>query len=150
MWTPARAGGAEGVSRGGRQVIYRGRDIELGGRAGRGAGDMTDRADVVQVNTLATELLDEARKHDSRRTAKTIVSGTSQRVTLIALAEGAELAEHEAPPAATLQVITGRVRLRTTAHEWLLNSGDLAAAPRQRHSLQALTDAAGLLTVALR
>lgn len=111
---------------------------------------MADRADVVQVNTLAAELLDQARKHDSRRTAKTIASGTSQRATLIALAEGAELAEHDAPPAATLQVITGRVRLHTAAHEWLLNSGDLASVPHQRHGLQALTDAAVLLTVALR
>lgn len=111
---------------------------------------MADRADVVQVNTLATELLDEARKHDSRRTARTVVSGTAQRATLIALAEHAELAEHDAPPAATLQVLTGRVRLHTAAHEWLLNSGDLAPVPHQRHGLQALTDAVVLLTVALR
>lgn len=110
---------------------------------------MTDRADVVQVNTLAAELLDEAREQDSRRTARTVVSGTLQRATLIALAEGAELAEHDAPPAATLQVLTGRVRLHTAAQEWLLNSGDLAPVPRQRHGLHALTDAVVLLTVAL-
>lgn len=110
---------------------------------------MTDRADVVQVTTLATELLDEAREHDSQRTARTIVSGTVQRATLIALTEGAELAEHDAPAAATLQVITGRVRLYTAAQEWLLTSGDLATVPHQRHGVHALTDAAILLTVAL-
>ena len=111
---------------------------------------MTDRADVVQVSTVATELLDHAKEHDSQRAARTVVSGTSQRATLIALAEGAELAEHDAPPAATLQVITGRARLHTASHEWLLNSGDLAPVPHQRHGLQALTDAVVLLTVALR
>jgi quercetin dioxygenase-like cupin family protein len=110
---------------------------------------MTDHAHIVQISVLAAELLDEARKHDSRRTAKTIVSGTLLRATLIALVEGVELAEHDAPPAATLYIITGLVRLHTDTHEWLLNSGDLAPIPYQRHGLQALTDATVLLTVAL-
>jgi quercetin dioxygenase-like cupin family protein len=111
---------------------------------------MTDQSDVTQVDALANELLDQARGHHSRRTAKTLVTGTSLRVTLIALAEGAELAKHDAPAAATLYVVTGQVRLHTHDTEWTLDTGRLAAIPHQRHGLHAMTDAAVLLTVALR
>jgi quercetin dioxygenase-like cupin family protein len=110
---------------------------------------MTEHPDVTNVTALAAELLQQARSHPARRTARTLVSGTVQRVTLIALADGAELAEHDAPAAATLQVLSGRVRLHTGDHERVLDSGDLAPVPAQRHGLQALTDAAVLLTVAL-
>lgn len=56
------------------------------------------------------------------------------------------MADHDAPPAATLHVVTGQVRLHTDDHEWLLSSGDLVRIPPQRHGLQALADAAVLLT----
>jgi quercetin dioxygenase-like cupin family protein len=111
---------------------------------------MTDHPAVTQVETLATELLHQAREHHSHRAARTLVTGTALRATLIALAEGAEVAEHDAPTAATLQVLTGRVRLHTRNQEWTLDGGQLATLPPERHGLQALTDAAVLLTVALR
>jgi quercetin dioxygenase-like cupin family protein len=111
---------------------------------------MTGHPEVVALHDLAAELLGTAREHHSRRAARTLVSGTVQRVTLIALAEGADLAEHDAPPAATLQVLQGRVRLQTADREWALDGGHLAAVPPQRHGLTALTDAVVLLTVALR
>ncbi|WP_033439144.1 hypothetical protein [Saccharothrix sp. NRRL B-16314] len=111
---------------------------------------MTGHPDVSQVDVLAAELLDQAREHHSRRAARTLVTGTSLRATLIALAEGADLAEHDAPPAATLHVLTGRVRLHTQDHEQVLGSGDLAPIPPTRHGLTALADSAVLLTVALR
>ena len=111
---------------------------------------MTEHPDVTRLDALTAELLDEARRHDSRRTARTLVSSTSMRATLIALVEGAELSEHESPPAATLQVLTGRVRLHTHDREWSLDGGHLAPIPPQRHGLTALSDAAVLLTVALR
>ena len=111
---------------------------------------MTDHPPVTPVGTLAAELLAEAREHHSHRAARTLVTGASQRVTLIALAEGAELAEHGAPPAACLHVIIGQVRLHTGDHEWVLGEGHLVAIPPQRHGLTALTDTAVLLTVALR
>lgn len=111
---------------------------------------MINHHDVSQVDVLAAELLPQAREHHSHRAANTLVTGTSQRVTLIAMAEGAELGEHDAPPAATLQVITGRVRLHTHDRDWLLGTGQLVAIPPQRHGLTALADSAVLLTVALR
>jgi len=111
---------------------------------------MSSHTAVTAVDTLATELLAEAQRHTSRRSSRTLVAGTSQRATLIAMARGAELAEHDSPPAATLQVITGTVRLHTHGDEWIVASGHLAVIPPQRHGLTALTDAVVLLTVALR
>ncbi|MDU0289872.1 hypothetical protein [Saccharothrix longispora] len=111
---------------------------------------MTDHPDVAQVHALAAELLDEARGHHSHRAARTLVTGTSLRATLIALTDGAELAEHDAPPAATLQVLSGRVELHTHDHRRALDAGDLAPIPPARHGLTALADSVVLLTVALR
>lgn len=111
---------------------------------------MTDHPAVTSIDTVAAGLLTAAREHSSRRAAITLVSRPSLRATLIGLAAGAELAEHDAPPAATLQVITGTVRLHTHSDERILDSGTLAAIPPERHGLIAVTDAVVLLTVALR
>jgi quercetin dioxygenase-like cupin family protein len=108
------------------------------------------KPDVVDVLKLGQDLLGQARGHPSRRAAKTLVSSPSMRATVIALAEGAELAEHDSPPAATLQVLTGTVRLHTEDDEWLLSQGQVVAIPPARHGLRAGSDAAVLLTVALR
>jgi quercetin dioxygenase-like cupin family protein len=107
-------------------------------------------ADIVALSPVANELLVQAREHQSRPASRTVVSGQLQRATVIALAKGTELAEHDSPPAATLQVITGRVRLHSGEREWLMESGDVVPIPPTRHGLVALTDAAVLLTVALR
>ncbi|MBB4905592.1 cupin domain-containing protein [Actinophytocola algeriensis] len=111
---------------------------------------MTDHPEVSQVDTVAAELLEEAKRHATRRAARTLVTGLAQRATLIAMLETVDLAEHDAPPAATLQVVTGRVRLHTRDRDWVLEAGQLAAVPRQRHGLTAITDAVVLLTVSLR
>ena len=72
------------------------------------------------------------------------------RQTLIALAAGARLHEHESPGEATLQVLTGQVRLTAGEDTWEGGVGDHLVIPPQRHGLEALTDAAVLLTVATR
>ncbi|KAA9156917.1 hypothetical protein FPZ12_026220 [Amycolatopsis acidicola] len=110
----------------------------------------TEHYTVVSLGALAAELLEQARTQHARRTARTVVSSTSMRATVIALAEGAQLAEHDAPAAATVHVLTGRVRLHTEDREWMLEGGELVQVPPQRHGLDALTDATVLLTVALR
>ena len=104
----------------------------------------------LRLTDLADELLDSARSHHSHRAARTIHSSPSLRATVIALAAGAELAEHEAPPAATLHVIRGEVRMHWADQECLLRDAEITDIPPQRHALAALTDAVVLLTVALR
>jgi len=105
---------------------------------------------VVSLGGLGAELLEQARDHHARRAARTVASGTSMRATVIALAEGAQVAEHDAPAAATLQILTGQIRLHTDDREWVLREGELFQLPPQRHGLDAMADSAVLLTVALR
>jgi quercetin dioxygenase-like cupin family protein len=108
-----------------------------------------DHPMVTSLAALCTELLENARASDAHRAARTIVSSTSLRATLIALTEGSGLAEHDAPPTATLHVLLGRVRLRAGDESWVLETRDLARIPDRRHAVDALTDSVVLLTVAL-
>lgn len=111
--------------------------------------DETCEGHALTLSDLAADLLGEARAHHSRRAANTIMSGASMRATVIALAGGAELAEHEAPPAAILQVVSGQVELVSGEDRWPLEAGQVIAIPPRRHSLLAGSDAVVLLTVAL-
>lgn len=47
-------------------------------------------------------------------------------------------------------MLRGRVRLTSGGNSWEGHSGDLITVPPARHSLQAIEDAAVLLTVAKR
>lgn len=109
----------------------------------------SDGDGVVLLTEVAGRLLDAAHEHDSRRAAETINSGPSMRATVIALTAGSELAEHESPPAATLQVIVGQARLHSAGQSWHVREGEIVAIPPERHALSAVTDAVVLLTVAL-
>lgn len=104
------------------------------------------------LTTTATEQLDAARAASSGRAARTIFGGHehSLRQTLIALVADSELAEHESPGEATLQVVLGRVRLAAGEDGVDLGTGDHATIPDARHSLLALEDAVVLLTVSKR
>ncbi|UMG93455.1 LuxR family transcriptional regulator [Nocardioides sp. TF02-7] len=65
------------------------------------------------LTELAEEQLTTAREAHSGRSAVTVYGGREHRLrqTLIALRAGARLGEHEAPPEATLQVLSGSVAL---------------------------------------
>jgi quercetin dioxygenase-like cupin family protein len=91
-----------------------------------------------------------ARDSKSGRAASTIIGGSesSLRHTIVALTAGTTLAEHENPGEATIIVLEGRVRLVAAEVDRCGRDGDLLVVPQSRHSLQALTDATVLLTVA--
>lgn len=103
----------------------------------------------VSLTALAREHLEVARAASSGRSAHTVYGGHehSLRQTLIALAAGNGMDEHEAPEEATLQVLYGRVRLTVGEAEWDGMTGDHIVIPNARHSLQAVEDSAVLLTV---
>jgi quercetin dioxygenase-like cupin family protein len=117
--------------------------------SGPGSSDHEADTRVVTLEAKAEELLTQARSHSSRRASETLVGGPVMRATLIALAEGSELGAHDAPPAATLQAVTGRVTVNGADRTWPVGPGELVTIPQERHSMTADTDAVVLLTVAL-
>ena len=88
----------------------------------------------------------------SGRAAETVYGGHEKRLrqTVIAMTEGTELAEHESPGDATILVINGRLTLTVGDVSWEGRDGDFLVIPDERHSVQAVTDTAFLLTVAKR
>lgn len=102
------------------------------------------------LSTLVDKHLAAARDASSGRSAATVYGGHERtlRQTLIALAGGQRLEEHENPGEATVHVLHGRVRLAAGADSADGGAGDLLVVPDARHSLEAIEDAVVLLTVA--
>jgi quercetin dioxygenase-like cupin family protein len=69
------------------------------------------------------------------------------RQVLLAFAAGQGLPAHDNPGSATLQVLSGRVRLTAGGESWQGIAGDLVEIPERRHDLVAVEDSAILLTV---
>ena len=103
----------------------------------------------ISLTSMATEKLAEARQSHSGRAAHTIHGGHSHelRQTVLALLAEHELAEHDSPGEATLQVLQGHVRLTAGDDSWDGKTGDYVAIPPQRHSLRAVEDSVVILTV---
>ncbi|MGC0142263.1 LuxR family transcriptional regulator [Pseudactinotalea sp. Z1732] len=105
--------------------------------------------DSVSLADLGTTLLQKARSNKAGRAARTIHGGREHvlRQTLIALAAGRHLGEHDTPEEATLQVLSGQVRLHCTDRQvWVGRTGEYVVIPPVRHDLGALEEAVVLLT----
>ena len=110
----------------------------------------TEHMQKMSLQALAREQQELAATASSGRSARTVWGGHEHilRQTVIALTANSAMSEHENPGEATVQVITGRVRLDAADNHWEGRQGDLLFMPPGRHSLTALEDAVVLLTVA--
>lgn len=104
----------------------------------------------MSLTAMAREQLAAAERASSGRSAHTVYGGHEHvlRQTVIALAAGQKLDEHENPGEATVHVLHGRVRLIAGHDSWEGSTGDLIIVPDSRHSLEAVEGSAVLLTVA--
>lgn len=105
--------------------------------------------DCLNLTALVDEELAAARSATSGRSARTVHGGHQHalRQTVIALAAGSALAEHQSPGEATLQVLQGRVRLTTATASQVASRGNLLVIPPEQHGLDAIDDSVVLLTV---
>jgi quercetin dioxygenase-like cupin family protein len=103
----------------------------------------------LSLTSLADTTLTQAREVHSGRAAHTLHGGHDHelRQTLMALLEGHELAEHDSPGQASLQVLQGHVRLTAGEEVWEGRTADYLVIPPLRHSLRAIDDSVILLTV---
>ena len=98
------------------------------------------------VAALTEEYVEAASTAPHGRSAELVLQDGPLRQSVLGLAEGAELAEHEAPPAGSVLVLKGAIEIVSPSGTIALETGMLAEIPRERHSVRALVDSAFLLT----
>jgi quercetin dioxygenase-like cupin family protein len=104
---------------------------------------------VTDLEELGEALLAEAADATNGTASRAVVHGDRQRAVLMAIRAGHALGEHNAPPAATVQVLRGQATLHAGGEATPLRAGQLAEIPLQRHDLAADQDTVALLTVAI-
>ena len=99
------------------------------------------------LKELAESHLATARAEDRGRSAELVAHDGPLRQTVIALTDGTRMAEHNSPPAASLQVLIGRVRVDLENEmQGEFGEGELWILTHERHSVLALEDSVFLLT----
>ena len=102
---------------------------------------------MANLNELAESHLAAARTEERGRSAELIAHDGPLRQTVIALRDGVRMAEHNSPPAASLQVLKGRVRVDLEDEmQGEFDEGELWILTHERHSVLALADSVFLLT----
>ncbi|MFJ5230623.1 cupin [Kitasatospora sp. NPDC088391] len=107
---------------------------------------MTEQPARIDLGALAEEHAALAAAGPHGRSAHLVLHDGVLRQTVIALRAGAALDEHNAPVAASLQVLRGRVSLTVAGRRLEVAAGELCPVPQERHGLIAHTDAVVLLT----
>lgn len=97
------------------------------------------------IELAAARALQEARTDDKGRSAAILIHDGPLRQTILGLKAGEVLAEHNSPPAASIYVLQGRVRV-TGQDRSEVDAGDIVVLTHVRHGVEALEDSVFLLT----
>lgn len=97
------------------------------------------------VEMAAAKALQEASTTDKGRSAAILVHDGPLRQTLLALKAGQVLAEHNSPPAASMYLLQGRVRV-TGQDQSEVTAGEIVVLTHVRHGVEAMEDSVFLLT----
>lgn len=107
---------------------------------------MTSPAAPHDLSTVADTILQTALQSEHGRHAELLVLDGHLRQSVIALTSGSRLADHNAPPAATIQVLRGAIEVTTESGSVRLSQGQLDQLTKERHGVLALEDCVFLLT----
>ncbi|UVY84633.1 hypothetical protein NLU66_03270 [Brachybacterium sp. NBEC-018] len=97
------------------------------------------------LSDAITRAVAEARRAPNGRHAEVLVHDGPLRQSVIALGQGITLAEHNSPPAASIYVIRGRLRI-TGDEPVEIAPGQIETLTHQRHAVESLDDTVFLLT----
>ena len=104
----------------------------------------------IALNAEAESLLERARggTGTAGRAAHKVAGGPSTEMThaMVALTASHKLEEHENPGEATVQVLIGRIVVKSGDESVKVEQGELYSIPPARHSVEALDDSVFLLT----
>jgi quercetin dioxygenase-like cupin family protein len=104
---------------------------------------------VFELTASAFGLREERDYEQNGRNGLTLVKNRDLRVLLEVLRQGERLSEHQAPGPITVHVLEGEVKFETGGEVVYLRRGEILSLPsRQRHAVEAVHDAAFLLTIA--
>lgn len=99
------------------------------------------------LSAIADTLLQTARESEHGRHAELLILDGHLRQSVIALTSGSRLSDHNAPPAATIQVLYGAIEVTTDpGSDVRLTQGQLDQLTKERHGVEALEDSVFLLT----
>ncbi|GAA1737670.1 hypothetical protein GCM10009809_35930 [Isoptericola hypogeus] len=98
------------------------------------------------LDALTATHLAKARAAENGRSAEVLLHDGPLRQTVIALASGTELGEHNSPPAASILVLRGRVRVTALDGHDEVTAGEIRVLTHDRHAVLAREDSAFLLT----
>jgi quercetin dioxygenase-like cupin family protein len=103
---------------------------------------------VIDLDAERARTTDPAALERSGRSARTLLKGGSLTVTLVSIAAGGTIAEHQAEGTITLQPLDGSIRFMALGTEYELAPGQLlSAAPGVRHTVSSDAGGSFLLTV---
>ena len=102
---------------------------------------------MADLSELTESHLALARSNDHGRSAELVARDGELRQTVVALAADARLPAHNSPPAASIQVLVGRIRVELEEEmQGEFDAGQLWILTHERHSVLALEDSVFLLT----